>query len=332
MRKLVTIETIKEKQPIIGADKIEAVRVRDWWVVAKKDEFQVDSPCLYFEIDSFLPVKPEYEFLLRGSTPKKMLVDGKEVEGIRLKTIRLKGQLSQGLALPIPDGVMGGVGDDVSDQLGVIKYEAPIPVELSGKVKGLFPAFLQKTDEERIQNMSEILGGYYVTEKLDGSSVTFYKNQGVFGVCSRNLDLAKDGGGTQWRIAEELKLEEKLPDGFAIQGELIGNGLQGNPYKISGQKVLFFNVYKIQNGQYLNYKDFIGFCDSLGVETVPILDDSFGLPNTVQELLSYAEGKSVLNPDTEREGVVIRPKVEQTYKGSRLSFKVISNKFLLGEI
>lgn len=339
MRKLVTVETIKEIKPIQGADAIEAVRVRDWWVVAKKGEFGLHDPCLYFEIDSFLPVKPEYEFLLRGSKPKKMLVDGKEVEGIRLKTIKLRGQISQGLVLPLPINMRNTeivsmpsveIGTDVSEELGVIKYEMPIPVELSGKVKGNFPCFIPKTDEERIQNMADILGGFFVTEKLDGTSITYYKKDGIFGVCSRNLELV-ESESTPWRIAKAMKINEKLPDGFAVQGELIGEGIQKNPLKLNGQKFCCFNVFSINTNQYLGFDDFKGFCDGKGIETVPILNDNFSLPSTVEELLEWAEGKSKFNPNEEREGIVIRPKVEMQYKGQRLSFKAISNKYLLSE-
>lgn len=328
MRKLVTIEKIKEKKPIEGADRLEAVRVREWWVVAKKDEFQVGSWCLYFEIDSFLPILPQYDFLLKGSKPKKMLVDGVEREGIRLKTIKLRGQISQGLVLPYSP--VGDVeeGKDVTDEMHVIKYEQPIPPELSGKVKGSFPSFIPKTDEERIQNMADILGGYYVTEKLDGTSTTYYKKDGVFGVCSRNLEL-KESDGTQWRLAREMGIVENLKDDFAIQGETVGEGIQGNPYKLNGQHFFAFSIYYIERGQYLDYRSFIRLCESLNIKTVPVLDDNFSLPKSVKEMVNYAEGKSALNINSEREGVVVRPKAEMSYKGGRLSFKAISNKYLL---
>ena len=338
MRKLVTIEKIQEKKPIEGADKIEAVRVRDWWVVAKKDEFMVGDSCVYFEIDSLLPIIPPFEFLLKGSSKKRMIVDGKQVEGIRLKTIKLRGQISQGLVMPLADITLYSKrplsqfdnGEDITEDLGVIKYEPPIPAKLVGKVKGFFPAFIPKTDEERIQNMSEVLSAFYVTEKLDGTSVTFYKKDGVFGVCSRNLEFA-EGETTQWKLARQYDLASKLSDNFAIQCELIGEGIQKNPLKLTGQDVFCFNVYKIDIGKYLDFKDFVGFCQSLGVKTVPIVDEDFSLSNSVDEILKYAEGKSLLNPNSEREGVVIRPKVEMQYKGNRLSFKVISNTYLLSE-
>jgi RNA ligase (TIGR02306 family) len=330
MRQLVTIEIIQEVKPIAGADMIEAVRVRDWWVVSKKGEFPVGAVCCFYEIDSFLPDRPEYEFLRRGKTLKRMVVDGQVREGIVLKSIRLRGQLSQGLVMRLPVGLTGVVGDDISEQLGVIKYEIPLPAELQGKAKGFFPDFIPKTDEERIQNISEVLGGYYVSEKIDGSSTTFFKKDGILGVCSRNLEIA-EGNSTQWQMARKYDLANKLPEGMAIQCELIGEGIQKNPLRQTGQDIYCFNVFVIEWHKYLNYYGFVPFCQTLGVKTVPIIDDNYWLPRSVDELLTFSEGKSLLNPSCEREGIVIRPKVEREYKGQRLSFKVISNKYLLKE-
>jgi len=335
MRKLVTIQKIDEIKQIEGADFIELAIIKGWQAVIKKDEYRVGDTVLYYEIDSFLPVKPEYDFLLKGSKAKKMLVDGEEIEGILLKTKKLKGQISQGLVMPLSiinkealDFAKFKIDDDVSKLLGVIKYEMPIPAYLQGNLKGSFPSFMPKTDEERIQNMAEVLGGFYVTEKLDGTSVTYYKKDSEFGVCSRNLEL-EDNGGTQWQIADSLELREKLPDNICIQGELIGESIQGNPLKIKGQEFYAYNVYNISTGKYLNYKDFVVFCVKLGLKIVPIVSDCFALHESLEEILKYAEGKSSINENVEREGIVIRPKVEMRYNGSRFSFKVISNKYLL---
>lgn len=329
MRHLATIAKIEELKNIPGADKIEAARVKGWWVVVLKDQFKIDDFVLYFEIDSFLPVKPEYDFLLKGNKPKKMLSEGKEAEGIRLRTIKLRGQISQGLILPLPMDLKDlPEGEDVTERLGIIKYEQPVPSCLSGIAKGAFPSFLPKTDEERIQNMVEVLDSYYMTEKLDGSSVTYYKKDGVFGVCSRNLEL-QESETTQWKIARELNLKEKLYDNFALQGEIVGEGIQKNPYKIKGQKVYFFNAYNIATGKFLEFEDFKGRCDSLHLETVPILDENFSLPKDVDEMLEIAVGKSMLNSECEREGVVARKKSH--IENERISFKAISNNYLLSE-
>ncbi len=344
LRKLASIRVISDIQPIEGADAIELAIVDGWKVVvAKNVGHQIGNKVVYCEIDSFLPIEPEFEFL-RKTSFKKM----GEVEGFRLKTIKLRGQLSQGLLIPLDDAIqvmkrrngevyteMLEVGKDVSQLLGIQKYEPPIPAELAGKVKGLFPSFLRKTDEERVQNLKTEYEEwknsdktFYVTEKLDGSSATFYIKDDVFGVCSRNLELLETEGNTFWKVARKLDLEAKMRNfggDFSLQGELIGEGIQGNPYKIAGHSVRFFNVFDVEDGEYLSLHQFKFITEKLGLETVPILDESFKLPDTIDELLAYAENKSVLNPNFDREGVVIRS-TDRT-----VSYKVISNKFLLKE-
>jgi RNA ligase (TIGR02306 family) len=334
-RKLSTIRRISEITPIDGADKIELVTIDGWKVVVAKDVgHKVGDLVVYCEIDSFLPIREEFEFL-RKSSYKKMS-DGKE--GFRLKTIRLKNTLSQGLVLPISVldfGEMVSEGQDVTERLGIVKYEPPIPAELSGKVKGLFPSFLRKTDEERVQNLQSDYEDlktqkFYVTEKLDGSSATFYYKDGQFGVCSRNLELLETEDNTYWKVARQLDLENKLSTlklNISLQGELIGEGIQGNPYKIKGQTVKFFTGFDIDTQRRIHFVKFVVIIQTLGLEYVPVLNDklNFELPDSVDELLLLAEGKSVLNSETEREGIVIR-----TLDGE-ISFKAISNKFLLSE-
>lgn len=211
MRKLASIQKIAEKKPIEGADAIEAVRVQDWWCVSKMNEFKVGDLCVYFEIDSLLPMTETFAFLANRGTRKSELEDGTIVEGYRLKTIKLRGQLSQGLALPIssfgdviyptethPDklvwaklpwkdmpGVIKhttlGIGYDATEILGVHKYEPPMNAQLRGLARGNFPSFLRKSDQERCQNLRREIWDAYVagdkfqvTVKLDGSSMTVF--------------------------------------------------------------------------------------------------------------------------------------------------------------
>jgi RNA ligase (TIGR02306 family) len=336
-RKLASIRRISDIQPIEGADMIELAIVDGWKVVvAKEVGHKINDLVVYCEIDSFLPIKEEFEFL-RKSSFKKM--GGQE--GFRLKTIRLRGQVSQGLILPIvvlnpPNTniyVTPFEGLDVTEMLDIVKYEPPIPAELAGKVKGMFPSFIRKTDEERIQNLAAEYDEmkkhtYYVTEKLDGSSATFYFNNGEFSVCSRNLELLETEGNTFWKVARELDLENKLREydiNLSVQGELIGEGIQGNPYKIKGQTVRFFNLFDIDLQEYHSLNVFQQTMEVLGLETVPVLDTHFHLPETIDELLKMADSKSVLNSNFDREGIVIRS------LDRKISFKVISNKFLLNE-
>ena len=341
-RKLATIRQIDNIQPIEGADMIELATVGGWKVVVAKDvNHKVGDLVVYCEIDSFLPIEPEFEFL-RKSSYKKM-ADG--TEGFRLKTIKLRGQVSQGLILPLKDAyevfkrntpnidMDWFEGLEVTEMLNIVKYEPPVPAQLSGQVKGMFPSFLKKTDEERIQNLTREFEEYknevfYVTEKLDGSSVTYYVKDGVFGVCSRNLDLVESEGNSMWKFANTSGLKERLlalDRNIAVQGEIIGEGIQGNPYKIIGQTVRLFNGFDIDKYEYLSLDDLLKLSKWLEVKTVPILDLEFRLPDTIDELLSYADSKSVLNEKFGREGVVIRS------HDRKISFKVISNKFLLNE-
>lgn len=339
MRKLASIQKIKEILPIEGADAIELAIVNGWKVVVGKNvEHKEGDYVIYCEIDSFLPIKEEFEFLRKSSYKK--LADGSE--GFRLRTIKLRGQVSQGLIIPINVlmryknfQVQFEEGSDVSEILGIVKYEPPMPAELSGVAKGLFPGFIPKTDEERIQNLSEVFKSwkeegnkFYVTEKLDGSSATYYYKYGEFGVCSRNLELLETEGNSFWKVARNLELENKMKSlgyNVSFQGELIGEGIQGNPYKILGQTVKFFNVFNIDTREYVGLTEFVNTIHGLGLDTVPKLETEFTLPDTIEDLLSYADGKSYHNPNFDREGVVIRS-IDR-----KISFKVISNKFLLNE-
>jgi RNA ligase (TIGR02306 family) len=351
MRKLASIRKVSDIQPIPDADAIEVATIDGWKVVTKKGEYKPGDLCIYCEIDSLLPIREEFEFL-RKSSYKKM-ADGSE--GFRLKTIRLRQQISQGLLLPLSILNLTDVeeGMEVTELLGITKWEAPMPASLSGVAKGLFPSFLTKTDEERAQNLQgqwerfKTSGKkFYVTEKLDGSSATFYLKDDVFGVCSRNLELVDPGEfvpGTVicddgierpkkensfWKVARQLDLENKfrsLGRNICLQGELIGEGIQGNPYKILVQTVRFFNGYNIDTSENLSLDDFIKLTNLFGLKTVPILNTDFQLPNTIDEVLKLAEDKSELNQDFDREGIVIRSYDRQ------ISFKAISNKFLLNE-
>lgn len=333
-RKLASVRKISDLRQIEGADNIELAIVDGWQVVvAKNVEHKVGDFIVYCEIDSFLPIKEEFEFLRKSSYRKSS-----EAEGFRLRTAKMMGQISQGLILPI--SVLGSEisleeGMDVTEILGIVKYETPISAELSGLAKGMFPSFISKTDEIRAQNIPneyktyiESNDNFYITEKLDGSSATFYINNGEFGVCSRNLELLETEGNTFWKVARELDLENKMRaknKNFAIQGELIGEGIQGNPYKIKGHTVRFFTAFDIDAHKRFNYAEFAMFMARNELEVVPLLSIRAGtdLPKTIDELLKFAEGKSSLNEKTEREGIVIRT------SDNVISFKAISNKFLL---
>jgi RNA ligase (TIGR02306 family) len=343
MRKLASIQKIREIRPIKGADMIELAIVNNWQaVVSKAEGHRAGDLVVYCEIDSLLPEVPEFEFLRKGCY--KQLPDG--TAGFRLRTIRLRGELSQGLIIPLAaaekiaerNGIQLSleVGTDVTDSLGIIKWDPPLPANLAGVALGLFPSFIQKTDEDRCQGLTDDwhelkLHTYYVTEKLDGSSTTYFINEGVFGVCSRNLNLAETPDSTQWRIARELNLEDRmriLGRNFALQGELIGPGVQCNSYRLNKQEVRFFNVFDIQEHRKASLSEFLEVIEELNktgpkLLTVPLFKINYKLPDSIEELLSEAEGHSTLCESAEMEGLVLRT------LDSRVSFKAISNRFLL---
>ena len=328
-RKLATVVKIIDIQPIVGADVIVVVSVKGWKVVAKKDDYKVGDLAVYYEIDSFLPIRPQFEFLRKSSYKRMGLI-----EGYRLRTIKLKNTISQGLLTPIPDGILDPKeGDDLTQVLDIVKYEPPIPAQLAGKIKGVFPSFIPKTDEERCQNLDMSLYAgerVYITEKLDGTSFSCYFNNGVFGVCGRNWELTETNDNSLWRMANMLELKDKLTKlgkNIAIQGELVGNGINGNLYKLNDHKLFFFTGYDIDKGHRLFFDELEWLLFRLDVPMVPVLEKyGYVLPNEnlVDNMLKYAEGKSILNMGVDREGVVVRG-LEREF-----SFKAISNVYLLG--
>lgn len=342
MRAMASIRQIDSIDPIEGADAIEVATVGGWRVVVKKGEFFPGDVAIYCEIDSWIPHELA-PFLSKGKEPREY----NGVKGERLKTIRLRGQLSQGLLLPLqaswvirnlgapPGSVFTDyVGIDVTEKLGIQKWEAPIPAQLAGKMKGYFPSFLRKTDQERVQNLKSELSEMFenedtrweITEKLDGSSMTVYVRDDVAGVCSRNLDLVEDDNNSFWKVAKEYGVIDKIRStgrNLAIQGELVGEGIQGNPYKLQGLRFYVFDIYDINAGEYMGYMERQDILDKINLESVPILFMGLVDKNiTMEMILDTAEGESLLTR-TEREGVVFKR------ADGLASFKSISNAWLL---
>ncbi len=253
----------------------------------------------------------------------------------RVKTAKLRGVLSQGLALStdiLSYGSLYKPGDDVTQELGVLKYEPPEPQAIDAE--GPFPSFISKTDEIRLQSilgvMEDLRGhGWYATEKIDGTSCTITKLDGAFTVAARTYAI-KEGNNYYWNATNLFNLREKLLDGFAIQGEICGPGIAKNRSEYSHVTIKIFNVFDIKKGTFLDWDDAKRFC----VNLVPMVDelergDNFNLD--MPALLEMAKGKY---PGTKnrREGIVIRPLKQMrsgALGGSRLSFKVLNNDFLL---
>lgn len=350
-RALASIRIVDGIRTIPDADQICAYQIGGWWVVDAINKYSVGDLVVYFEIDSVLPVMEGYEFLRKSSYVKKewmITKDNPEGHGFRLRTIKLRGQVSQGLITDIPsiwkDKV--NVGEDVTDLMGIMKWDPPVPARFAGRIKGLFPtSIIRKTDQERIQNLKESELSPYTTDtfevtiKLDGASGTIYHNAGVIGACSRNLELdwQNDSGTELAQFIIKQQLQEILPKfgNIAIQGEIMGPGIQGNREKLQRSAFYVFDIWDIDNQKYLNSMQRIELIDKinkfqqqLGIEkhnhlkSVPL--HSIGKLDSLNcdDILDLAEGPSINNPV--REGLVFK-----SIDNPDFSFKAISNKFLL---
>lgn len=332
-RKMATIRKIDAIEAIEGADLIHAVKIGGWTVVAQKEMgYKVGDLVVYCEIDSFIPTAIAPFLTPAGHFPKHY----NGVEGERLKTKKLKGVVSQGLLLPL--SVLTMVvselqeGLDVSFPLGIQKWEPPAE-KMPDNCKGTFPSFIPKTDQERIQNLTKQIDQwnaegtlFEVTEKLDGSSMTVFVHGEDNGVCSRNLELKQDSEGTFWTTAVAADLHNKIRStgrNLALQGELLGPGIQGNKYQLTDFAFFVYDVFDIDSQSYLLPWERRNLCKYLEIKHVPVIAELVRINEDVPTLLKQAEFKSNLNNKTEAEGKVYKA------ANSDASFKVISNKWLM---
>lgn len=355
-RKLATIQLISDLKEIKGADKIELAVVEGWSCVVKKGEFQVGDKCVYVEIDSLLPERPEYEFL-RASSFKES--NEYNPSGFKLNTVKLRGQISQGLALPL--GVYSEdikneleskkVGDDVSELLGIVKYVYPEVDGGFGKVKGGYIRNSSKTDELRIQSnldFLEYLKGkpYYITVKDDGTSTSIEQQDTKvesFGVYSRNSKYVLDETDGITKFIDRLDFKEDLRNlvelegaGFVLKGELVGPKVQHNKLGLKELDIKFFTLERLdERGKLVrqSWDELVRICTKLGLKTVDLVEKGDSFNYSLEELLELAKGK-YSGTDNHREGIVIRPyfdnddeTISDDYR--EFSFKVINNDFLL---
>ena len=344
MRHLASVQIIKSVEPIKDADFIELVHVLGWQCVARKGEFKPGDFCVYFEIDSFLPICEEFEFLRNTSYKKNELLG----EGFRLKTQLFRGQISQGLCLPISILDKTGwhglpEGTDVTEILGVRKYEIPEKAMSNGTAIGELPGNVPKTDEIRIQAMPELMEEfgkkpYYITTKIDGSSYSVSYDENGFHVMGHSYEYKADDSCNFYSMVKKLDLEKKLErfvkDKYAIsiviQGEYAGPGIQKNRL---GLKAPAWYVFDIRiNGKRCHFIDFCALARQFELETVPIeevADNFLAHYPTIESLLKRADG--TYTNGNKKEGIVIRPTspVYSELIGGDLSMKVINNKYLL---
>ncbi len=334
-RALASIQRIKELTPIPDADRIETATILGWRVVVKKGEFSVGSLCVFFEIDSILPYAEWNAFLDKKGTKQP----------VRLKTCKLKKQLSQGLALPmsvIPQ--LAGLahemkeGSNVTEWLGVTKHE-PSYGKNDLNAIGVRPAWVYKTDETRVQSIPWILQymngkDCYVTQKLDGSSCSIanHETEGLV-ICSRNMKLSLEGDNRFVKVGKPIA--ERLPKGFLVQGELVGPGVQENRIGLKELDFYVFNVIDLSKpgfdgrGEFLGFEDMRTFCEVNSLKMVPVIHYGAYKWFDLDNLLLTAEQGSYQNGHPQ-EGIVIRPlRPERHNEIGLLSFKVINNQYLL---
>lgn len=339
MRKLASVQVVNEIRPIENADAIECAVVLGWTVVVKKGEFKIGDKCVFFEIDSILPNEEKYSFL-----------DYKEeYNGYRLKTVRLRGQLSQGLALPInifelPEDIE--IGTDLTEQLKIRKYEPPVPEEVGAKSSNRVWE-IPKTDEERYQSNPDLVDAlkgkeYYASVKLDGTSTTIIlnindENEPEANVCGRNTCYEENPNNKYWAVAMKYNMKEKILEYYnktgkrlAFQGELIGPKIQGNKMGLTENDLYIFNVWIAEGKQPYEKCDIdtaLSIVKGLKLKFVPIELTGIFEYNTedLQGLTELPYNKYFKNakPSQNIEGLVFRS------KDMKVSFKVVSNKFLL---
>jgi hypothetical protein len=360
MRKLASIQKIEWVQSIEGKDRIELIGVLGWQVIAKKGEYKPDDKTIFIEIDSVLPDKPEFDFLRSKKFRIKTLkLGGVLSQGICFPLSILPQNRKYDINDDVTE-ILGikqyeATKDVESNELIYIdskRFQHPIfkilfrysifrKLILPKKMNKGFPDFISRTDETRVQNIPNILKNkdiqYVIREKIDGQSGSFFlrkmkkkwfwqKDNYDFGVCSRNLRLWNESDSSYWYVAKKYNIKtilEKLigdHEFIAIQGECISPKVQGNKYKVSEPDLYVFNLITPE-----------GKIPCLQAENIlkqhrlkwcPLIEIVYTLPDTVNELLNYATGKSKLY-DTLREGIVIRNYAKN------ISFKAVSPEFLI---
>lgn len=344
MRKLASIQKIKKVMPIPDADRLELVQVLGWQCVGGKGEFKEGDLVVYFEIDSFLPICDAFEFLRKTSYKNNEYMG----EGFKLKTMKFRGEISQGLCLGIDklpklQGMELTEGMDVTEILGIREWEMPERVSNGGTITGDRPGYIPKTDETRIQSMPTLLDEfkglpYYITTKMDGSSHSLGIRDGEVSFTGHNVAYKDDGKSAFVEYVKAANIPEKMKAYIAehnlstlvLQGEWCGEGIQKNRLKL--KKPEWFVFTAIADGKRTDLATLKTICQDVGCTMVPVEEEGEDLTLKYPDetaLLKRAEGAGYNG--TTKEGIVIRPvtPVHSQVISAPLSMKVINNKYLM---
>ncbi|MDR2702670.1 MAG: RNA ligase (ATP) [Spirochaetaceae bacterium] len=332
MRSLVTIQKVKAVSPIPDSDFIELAHIMGWQCVVKKGEFKEGDLGVFYEVDSFLPLDERYEFI-RASSYRESAYNG---IGFRIRTMRMRGQISQGLFLPLeqfPELAGCAEGGDVTEKLNVKKWYIPETASSGGTIIGNHPYGIPPSDEIRIQSALELLDQlkgkpFYITTKMDGTSGIVYYIDGKIGCCSRNKEIKDEETALYWMPVYKHGLKEKLAKlgkNIVLTGEICGPGIQRNRLRLEDTEWYVFDVKDQDAGLYLSYDDAVALCSELGLQTVPLEERGDTFDYDLAALLEKAKGKYPSGLD--KEGIVVR----NTIAPKAISFKVLNNDALLKE-
>lgn len=308
--KIVAIEAIPNADQIVSATVV-CGHGGKWRGVVRKAELGIGDFCEVYLPDALLPQDEERFAFMKSSH-------------FRVRMRRFRGAPSEVLIMPPVGMNESWIGVDITSFLGVTKYHKSVPAHLQGVSKGNFPAFIPRTDELNYQRHGDLvdqLAGmpYYITEKADGSSTTAYRYKGEFGLCSRNLELERNENNGYWKVAMKYGVEEKLPEGVALQWETIGPGIQSNPHGLKEIDGLAFSAYNIEQQRYFSFEELKDLCEhDLAFPMCPVVAQGESFTKEGVEVLGegkYANGK-------EREGVVVRS--QENVGTTPISFKVIN--------
>lgn len=282
-RKLVSIRTIEKIIPIDGADRIEIAAIGAWHIIVPKGVYKEKDKVLYFEIDSFIPdnnkiLAPFIDEDMKKRAHKTFYKN----DGVLIKTIKLRGEYSQGWVLPLEHFKDYNFveGKDLSTELGVLKYEL-VDETSNMEQKGKFPTFFPKTDCERIQNLTLsdlekiIEEKVEITYKFDGTSFSNYYFNGETGICTRNFEMKPEVVNLYTKSAITEKIRdycEKNKRNLAFQGEIVGPEIQKNRMSLTKQQLFIFNIYDIDAHRYIEPNQRIAICGELGLSHVEIYE------------------------------------------------------------
>jgi RNA ligase (TIGR02306 family) len=337
-RKLASVQIIKDITEHTNSDNLALAQVLGWQVVVKRNEFKPGDKIVYFEIDSLLPEQPWCEFMKSCS--------------YKVKTIKLRGELSQGLIMPL--SILGEdvneskyeEGQNLTDILGIVKYkfDADEPITIKGGIKVKTETFpnhiIEKTDEPRIQSEPKFLSlfegkPYYASLKYDGTSGTYLLNpeNNEFYICSRNNKRDYTPGDVYSDAADIYKIKEKLEQAdkkYAIQCEIYGPSINCNYMNVKKITIAVFNIMDLSEKRYLDYEELCKACRELDLPMVEVIAEGDSFKFTMDELKAKSKGYYHLTKNS-REGLVYRLKKDWHVGGKRYSFKVINDEYLLSK-